>query len=137
MIGGRAHTQPSILLVDDDDDARDALAAVLEEEGFLVRSAANGVEALQRLAEDDRPSVILSDLTMPGMSGWELADAIGANSATAAIPLCVMTALPAGHDIPEHAVAVLRKPIEPERLVSVLRRCVGDTSTVSRPPSTN
>lgn len=114
----------SVLVVEDDEDVRETLVAVLEGEGYRVTTAANGLEGLRALAEGPCPSAILSNLTMPHMNGWEFAEAVVRNGSTANIPICVMTALPAGHPVPEHAVGLLRKPFHPDTLLAVLRRCV-------------
>ena len=62
----------AVLIVDDDNDVRSALAELLEEEGFSVEGAANGREALALLRGGTvHPAVILLDLMMPGMDGWD------------------------------------------------------------------
>src|SRR5439155_5114298 len=74
----QAMTQASggdVLIVEDDPALREVYGEVLAGEGFGIRLAANGHEALALLtAEPDRPCAILLDLRMPGMNGWELAD---------------------------------------------------------------
>ncbi len=65
----------SILVADDNDDIREAIVEALESEGYAVRSARNGSEALEVLAELPVPTLILLDLMMPVMSGWEFLDA--------------------------------------------------------------
>ena len=60
-----------VLVVDDDPDIRTVVALLLEEEGFSVVTATNGQEALTELAQH-QPAVVLLDLNMPVMSGWEL-----------------------------------------------------------------
>ena len=89
-----------------------------------MTTAANGWEGLRALAEGPCPSAILSDLTVPHMNGWEFVAAVVRKDSTANIPICVMTALPAGHPVPEHVVGLLRKPFDPDTLVAVVRRCV-------------
>jgi CheY-like chemotaxis protein len=62
----------SVLVVDDNRDAADSMAELLEGLGYLVRAAYNGIDA-QRLASESPTDVVILDLLMPGMTGWELA----------------------------------------------------------------
>lgn len=80
-----------IMVVDDDEDVRDAVSGVLKDEGFDVVTAPNGAVALAELEDGPRPSAILLDLMMPVMSGWEFWDRQQA-SPHASIPIIVLTA---------------------------------------------
>ena len=80
-----------VLVVDDDADIRSTLEEILVEEGYRVASAANGREALERLRVV-RPRLILLDLSMPVMSGFEFREAQRADAELAKIPTVVMTA---------------------------------------------
>ena len=82
--------RPRVLLVDDYPDARDMYAEYLEYSGYDVVQAANGMEALQR-AVDDQPDIILMDLSLPVMDGWEATRRLKANALTAAIPVVALT----------------------------------------------
>jgi CheY-like chemotaxis protein len=116
---------PSILVVEDDEGAREALSDILREEGFDVRLAANGREALEQLEEGMRPCVILLDLVMPVMDGWEFRQRQLRHEGLAPIPVVVLTAT-AG-DGPEAVPAsdVLRKPVDFDALLErVERHCV-------------
>lgn len=79
----------SILIVDDDAAIRDALSEILESEGYPVSTAADGTAAL-RLVEELRPSLLLLDMRMPGLSGWDVANAL--RQRKIAVPILVMTA---------------------------------------------
>jgi CheY-like chemotaxis protein len=118
-------TAPEILVVDDDVDIRETLHLVLEEEGFRVALAANGEEALRHLQAGARPAVILLDLMMPVMNGWQFRAAQRADERLAAIPVIVVTAA-GGDDEKLRAVdaAVLRKPIRLDVLLEAIRRLV-------------
>lgn len=104
-----------ILLVEDDDDARMVLASALDEEGFCVEEAANGREALDRLRSGGaRPRLILLDLMMPVMDGWEFRAALRQDPALAEIPIVVLTAVPQTTRAAEslEVADILTKPID-------------------------
>src|SRR5207248_404280 len=71
-----AGTGHEVLVVEDDTDLRQTLASILELEGYRVRAAKDGREALAMLRGGYRPSLLLVDLIMPVMDGWELCDAL-------------------------------------------------------------
>src|SRR3974390_2698974 len=108
-------TRP-VLVVDDDRDLRDTVAAVLENEGYEVRCAENGAQALA-LMHGGTPGAIVRDLSMPVMSGWELIEALQADGDLAGIPVVVLSATraPAG-------VIHLAKPVSLGDLLTTLRR---------------
>jgi CheY-like chemotaxis protein len=113
--------EPCVLIVEDDDGARDALADCLELEGFSVASARNGKEALDYLHRAPLPKVILLDLFMPVMTGWEFRDAQKKDAAIADIPVVVVTAFSAGVTRQIDAAVVMHKPLDLDRLVTVIR----------------
>jgi len=114
----------SVLVVDDDSGIRDALAECLESEGYRVTTAQHGAEALERL-RDHRPGVIVVDLLMPVMNGYQFLAALRADPALASIPVLLMTGTTARADAPHPAVdALLPKPFELEDLLGVVRRLV-------------
>jgi CheY-like chemotaxis protein len=80
-----------ILLVDDDPDIRESLKGLLEDEGYSVKEAANGKEALDVLNATPIPCLILLDLTMPIMDGWRFLEELRHTSA-AGVPVVVLTA---------------------------------------------
>jgi len=82
----------SILIVDDEIQDRKLLEALLRPEGYLTFSAANGEEALASIAQH-APDLILLDIMMPGMDGYQVASLLKANPATANIPIIMLTAL--------------------------------------------
>src|ERR1700680_747965 len=117
--------RPRVLLVDDYPDARDMYGEYLEYSGYDVIQASNGLEALQR-AFEDQPDIILMDLSLPVMDGWEATRRLKANQRTASIPVVALT----GHalaGISEGAKkagcdAFVTKPCLPEDLVKEIRR---------------
>jgi two-component system chemotaxis response regulator CheY len=115
----------TILVVDDDVEIREALTDVLEEEGYEVRSAANGVEALAMLRRylASPPSLIVLDLMMPQMNGWQFCEAQRADPALAPIPVLVISA--AALELGRASIAGnprLRKPIELAHLLEAVAR---------------
>jgi CheY-like chemotaxis protein len=79
------------LVVDDDPDILEALSEILESEGFGIRQARNGLEALELVAKL-QPNLILLDLMMPVMDGWEFAERMRGRSDWAQIPVIVLSA---------------------------------------------
>jgi diguanylate cyclase (GGDEF)-like protein/PAS domain S-box-containing protein len=86
-----ADSPATILIVDDEVQNRKLLDALLRPEGYLTRSAANGAEALALIA-DNAPDLILLDLMMPGMDGFQVASILKANPVTVSIPIIMVTA---------------------------------------------
>lgn len=80
-----------VLVVDDEPYLCDLIADVLESEGHTSRKAAHGIEALERIRER-KPQLILLDLMMPVMDGWELVEVLKSNEEWADIPVVIITA---------------------------------------------
>ena len=94
----------SVMIVEDDRDTREMLGRFLELEGFEVRTAANGKLALQTLHEDVlHPCVIILDLMMPVMNGWQFREIQRTDPDLAEIPVVVVTAAGPRDDIPTTA----------------------------------
>jgi CheY-like chemotaxis protein len=113
MLWAQAHLSDmhcDVLVVEDDPDLRDALAELLRDEGFAVSTAENGVRALQHLEGPELPKVIVSDLMMPEMNGWELLDHVRGSDRLRKVPVLVMTAA-AEPKVPAD-VPLVRKPID-------------------------
>jgi two-component system, cell cycle response regulator DivK len=126
--------RPRVLLVDDYPDAREMYTEYLQYSGFDVVEAGNGMEALQR-AVDAEPDIILMDLSLPVMDGWEATRRLKADKRTAGIPVVALT----GHalaGISEGAKkagcdAFVTKPCLPEDLVKEIRKILAGTSASS------
>lgn len=89
---------PTILVADDEYSARNILQSVLEAAGYTVLTATNGQEALD-LAQRERPHLILMDLTMPVMMGWEATERIKAIPELATVPIIAFTAYGLGSEL--------------------------------------
>jgi CheY-like chemotaxis protein len=112
---------PSVMIVEDDRDTREMLARFLELEGFEVREAANGQIALDALHEAGSTCVILLDLMMPVMNGWQFRKAQVNDPEIANIPVVVVTAAGAREQIPAiDADAWLSKPVDFDRLLETI-----------------
>ncbi|WP_338261123.1 response regulator [Corallococcus caeni] len=122
-----------VLVVDDDPDILEALSEILEAEGFEIRRARNGKEALERL-EPDPPHLILLDLMMPVMDGWEFAQRMRQKPAFAGIPIIVLSADrnvgSKAKDI--GAMGHLAKPFELNDLLSMVRQSLSPPVDTSR-----
>ena len=120
-----------MLVVDDDAAIRKMLQWALEDEGFLVEVAADGPQALEALAHR-RPSLMILDIGLPGLSGYEVADAVRAQVG-ADMPIVVITAdgRAAMKARRVGAVAYFHKPFDIDDLMSAVRRSLGsDEDTV-------
>ncbi|MGA7763276.1 MAG: response regulator [Candidatus Binataceae bacterium] len=112
--------KPTVLVVDDNTDAVEALAQILEYEGYAVATAYDGREALDYLGGHPPPDLIVLDLMMPVMNGWELRAELAKLPAFAKVPIVVMTALAEAAEI--EADAIVAKPIDLKRLLLIMDR---------------
>jgi CheY-like chemotaxis protein len=112
----------NVLVVEDHPDVREMLVVLLEAEGFHVQTAANGAEALRRVAET-RPALILLDLMMPVMTGDQFRERQLADPAIRDVPVICMTAAHDGRVRAErlHAQAYFQKPVDFETLIGAVR----------------
>ena len=113
-----------VLIVDDDHDMRSALSETLEMEGHQTACVSNGQEALDHLRTGDAPCLILLDLMMPVMNGWQFRERQLENRALAGIPLVVITAdgNAASKARELSADDYLRKPLRPEELLATVAK---------------
>jgi CheY-like chemotaxis protein len=116
-----------VCIVEDDPDIRNTLQALLEIEGFLVRTASNGKEALAHLREAaSRTALILLDLMMPVMNGWEFIEVATGEPELASIPIVVVSAIASASELPSGAssqiVRVIKKPVNVDELLDVVGR---------------
>ena len=119
-----AHRAELILIVDDDEDVREVVRTVLENEGYRTAEAEDGREALAFVQKaEHKPALLLLDLMMPSMDGWQLRARLRSDPELAAIPIVIMTAhagvLRAVSDVrPE--TPVLPKPLNVDQLLRVV-----------------
>ena len=123
-MGGAGPAGSSVLVVDDDLDIRLMISQALELEGWRVTTAANGREALDRLITGERPRMILLDVMMPVMSGWEVLQALRGDDALRSIPVVLISGDDSvGARLPATgATTFLRKPIDLSVLLDTVAR---------------
>jgi CheY-like chemotaxis protein len=119
-----------ILVVDDDSDLRETLQMLLEQSGFQATTAPNGQAALEALRTGERPILILLDLMMPDMNGWQFLESVRADPSLSSIPIVIMTAHRA-NDLP--LGDVLYKPFDRGNLLAAIQRHARPTATEAQP----
>jgi len=116
--GGTAHAgeRSTILVVEDEADSRETLREILELEGYKVRTAVNGREALDTLdAIGDQICIVLLDLFMPVMDGWQVINELKATGRLATTQVVVITS--AAHRAPA-GIPVFQKPLDLEKVMN-------------------
>ena len=113
-------TNGRILVVDDNAQALRAMSELLQFEGFSVLTAKNGLDALNKMKAADHISLVLLDLWMPVMDGWEVLRRKRSDADIAEIPVVVLSAVPPVSL--DGARTVLKKPVDIEPLISAVRR---------------
>lgn len=121
----------TVLVVDDHEDTRTLYATILADAGYTTETASTGHEAIV-LARRHKPVVVLMDLAMPVMDGWNATQTLKSAPATRDAWLIVVTARSERHDIDRAYAAgcdaVLLKPVDPEALVQAVRAGVSRAS---------
>jgi CheY-like chemotaxis protein len=112
---------PTIVLIEDDDGIRETLAALLEDEGYNVAQASNGIEGLMRMSEANELCLVLLDLWMPLMNGWQLLVEMRRDPVLAEVPVVVISAA-GDQQAPAEAAAFLRKPLKLEALLEAVAK---------------
>ena len=133
--GGRREAdyegRPVVLVVDDHVDSRDLMAAVLQEVGVAIAEAGTGAGALERVAMEPRPSLIMIDLSLPDRHGTEVVKAFKADPAVRHIPVVALTAsvMPSDKDAAAAAgcAAFIEKPVLPDTVVALVKKFLAQT----------
>ncbi len=134
----RIRQQPLVLVVEDYQDAREMYSEYLRFSGFDVIEASNGFEAVEK-ATDQMPDIILMDLALPRMDGWEATRRLKADERTKAIPIVALT----GHALAGHADSAQKagcdsfvtKPCLPDALVAEIQRMLGSAKRKGARPA--
>ena len=116
-----------ILMVEDEPDIREAVAASLESRGYTVVMAADGEEALHKV-KSEKPNLVLLDIVMPRVDGWQVLKAIRSDEATRELPVVMLTALRETSSLIESqsqkATDYLMKPFDIEKLLIFINRYI-------------
>lgn len=115
--------RPTILVVDDDQDIRASVSELLIDHGYLAVQSADGREAEAYLRGHPAPACMLLDLLMPRLDGWAVA-ALMRQGHLPQVPLIVMTAAGDHWGYPTAPDRLLKKPVDPSRLVAMVRAMV-------------
>jgi CheY-like chemotaxis protein len=120
MLSAEGTDPAKLLIVEDDEGARAALGDILDLEGYDVTLSANGKEALECLRSAPLPDLIILDLQMPVMNGWQFRREQYKVARFAAVPVIVITAFQSTGDV--GAAEVVHKPIDIQRLLALVRQ---------------
>lgn len=126
-----SENQKTVLLVEDNEDNLVVYRTILEHVGFKVLEARDGEEGVSR-ARAERPDIILMDISIPKMDGWEATERLKADGVTASIPIIALTA----HALEEDRLKAMKagcdgylaKPVEPRRVVQEVEKFIGPAS---------
>ena len=127
ITGNRRHSAAVVLLAEDDETSAEGYDQLLTASGYHVIRAKDGYEALTQISRE-APSLVILDLKLPKLDGWELLKRLKGDAAIAHIPIVIVTGdpLPSHHELARSrgGAAVLTKPIRPNDLLDVVRRHV-------------
>jgi two-component system chemotaxis response regulator CheY len=112
------NTQHTVLIVEDEEDLRELMQASLELRGYRVVTAQDGQEALDKIDSIEQLCLVLLDLLMPGMNGWDFFEKMRQRPELSEVPVIVHSS--ASSHAPAGVTRVLQKPIQFERLISVV-----------------
>jgi len=119
-VTGDVSHESIILVVEDEEESRETLREFLELEGYSVRTAGNGREALDALSSDgDKICIVLLDLFMPVMDGWQVIDTLRADGRLASTKVVIITS--AAHRAPAD-LPVFEKPLDLDKVMSAVER---------------
>ena len=113
-----------ILVVDDEQDVREFLSELLEDQGYSVRQAEDGVAAMDKI-DQEKPDLILLDLLMPKATGTNLFRRIHHKKEYEKIPVIIISGLPGRHLAVSKSVPVFDKPINEDELLKEIEKAIG------------
>jgi DNA-binding response OmpR family regulator len=124
---GTARPSKTILLIEDDPGVRHGAAAFLEDQGFSVIPASTGTDALLILKHVEPPDLIVLDLMLPLLSGWDVRAELARDERLARVPVVIFSGIVDRQEAallrvrPENCV---KKPVHPAELLAAVRRCL-------------
>jgi CheY-like chemotaxis protein len=125
--GSNGESAKTVLIVDDETDVTEVISFWLRREGYRVLTASEAAEGLA-LAQAEKPNLVLLDVMMPGITGWEMLERLKAFDDTKDIPVVMLTVLAESRFLrqaAEHnAAGYIRKPFKPEDVVRTIRSIV-------------
>jgi CheY-like chemotaxis protein len=128
LLSCHGHEAMTILIVDDEPSIRTMLGELLEDEGYTTTTAEDGVDALAHLTTStELPCLILLDVMMPRMNGWELLNALQQHAALKTVPVVILSAqtVQPQNVVTSNVVAHLTKPVNLEHLLHLVYRSCG------------
>jgi CheY-like chemotaxis protein len=127
-----------VLLVEDDDVVRLVTTLLLQGNGYAVRTARDGLEALDLLQDPPLPDLVVLDLWMPRMNGWQFRERLRRDPRLAAIPVLVVSAVAdnAAQAGSLSAVGFLQKPVPPDELLAAVAHSLAGTAATAATPDT-
>ena len=121
---GAPHPKAKVMVMEDDPDIRNSITTALSDEGYLVMAASNGQEALTTLGVESQPDLILLDLMMPVLNGFDFLTEVRRHPRWSFIPVIVASANQGYEPADLKTFAVLRKPFDLYALLESVRRGV-------------
>ncbi len=123
--GGRAHAPAMVFVVDDDPVLRLLVSSVLKKAGYRVAHAADGADALRRIAGGEGCELLITDMQMPNLDGIELIQRLRANPSTATLPILILTGDESSDTARRGGEMLIDgfivKPVDPSRLLDRVR----------------
>lgn len=111
----------SVLVVDDEPDLLQAVCGFLEDEGFTVRGVSSGTQALEVLTAGPAPDLVLLDVMMPGLSGYDVLEKMDGIAKASRVPVVLMSAVEgASRKTPPRCKAFLKKPFDIDKLLATV-----------------
>lgn len=117
----------TILIVEDDAVQREGLGLLLRRAGYKVQLAADGLQAMDQLRGGTLPDVMVLDMLLPGLDGWQVLDGLRRQAATATLPIILATGTVLSREwaLDHGCVGFVRKPIDMNALLAEIQRCSG------------
>jgi CheY-like chemotaxis protein len=115
-----------ILIIDDEEDVRKYLVAVLKKHGYETLTASDGFEGLA-IAKREKPDLITLDLMMPNQSGTDFYRNASKDKSLAAVPIIVVSGMSGRHLSVKKPAAVFDKPIEPQAFIDAVTQAIGSS----------
>lgn len=116
------HNRHRVLLIEDEWDARRSLQSLLQARGYLVDTAENGLQALGILQEHRKPDIVLLDLEMPIMTGWEFCAELRKHERLADLPIVILSGRVGIQDDIPSTIAQMSKPVDLHVLCRIIEK---------------